>query len=72
MPSAKVKKQIDKKIKEVKNFGDEVVKKLKEVKERYDHLDAETKKKIVTGASSVLALLVGAAMVKKMFKKRKK
>lgn len=55
-----------------KKIGDDLVAAVKEVRGRYQKLDKETKKKIITGVAGTLALLAGIRAVKKMAKKKKK
>ena len=55
-----------------KQIGDDLVIAIKEVRSRYDKLDHETKKKIITGVAGTLALFAGIRAVKKMAKKKKK
>jgi len=55
-----------------KKIGDDLVAAVKEVRGRYQKLDKETKKKIITGVAGTLALLAGIRAVKKMTKKKKK
>lgn len=47
-------------------------KKAGEIKKKYDHLDQNSKKKIMAGAAGALALLAGIGLVKKTIKKTKK
>ncbi len=55
-----------------KKIGDDLVAALKEVRSRYQKLDKDTKKKIITGVAGTLALLAGIRAVKKMAKRKKK
>jgi hypothetical protein len=55
-----------------KKIGDDLVAALKEVRGRYQKLDQETKKKIITGVAGTLALFAGIRAVKKMAKKKRK
>lgn len=44
--------------------------KVGEAREKYDHLDQASKKKILAGAAGALALLAGIGLVKKTIKKK--
>ncbi len=69
-------KQTKKTVKKVASELKQVEKKLSQAinwtKDKYEHLDDNTKKKIITGIVSTTALIAGALSVKKMFKKKKK
>ncbi|HLD28241.1 MAG TPA: hypothetical protein VJB67_01360 [Patescibacteria group bacterium] len=74
MPTKAQKQKIDKTIDSAKNFGTDMVGKLKTLKKKYDGLDDDTKKKILAGLASVAAVIATiktAKKVKKSIKKKK-
>ncbi len=57
---------------EPKKMLEALKQKASEAKDKYDHLDQESKKKIMAGAAGALALLAGIGLVKKTRKKFKR
>lgn len=68
----KVNKNLDKGIKEAKRVGEEAVKKLEELKKKFDKMDADTKKKVIAGIAGTVAVLAGLGAAKHAVKKKKK
>lgn len=57
--------------KEAKKVGQEFMVKVKEMKDKYDHMDDETKNNIKAGVAGAMAFLAGAAVAHKMDRKKK-
>lgn len=66
----KKKINVNKGIKEIKKFGDEMIGRLRVLKNRYDQLDDKTKKGILAGIAGVAAVVAGISAVKKISKKK--
>ncbi len=66
------KKTVKKVAGELKQVEEKLMEAINWTKDKYEHLDNKTKKKIITGLVSTTALIAGALSMKKMFKKKKK
>ncbi|MFA6410835.1 MAG: hypothetical protein WCW26_04665 [Candidatus Buchananbacteria bacterium] len=55
---------------ELSKLGNDLMSGLKTAKKKYDKLDDKTRKEIIVGVASVVGILAGAKMVKKIGKKK--